>query len=219
MKELKNMPIWRDANRFLLSIENVVKLFPRYHKYTLETELRNNGLKICNLIHQASQQKNEQSVFLLQLKTFTKQLISDNQQKKTQTLNLSPLLIAQITATIASYIGHFKHASSLKLITGLWQSTPWLNDLLYFDKSCYQLCPKYSPIKIMSFQQQVLFFRHHYPQAKLKIQLRKTTQVFLPTSSLITQTLIVNQKAFNQRGICHRKVTQIINFNQGNNHE
>ena len=151
--------------------------------------------------------------------TFTKQLISDNQQKNTQTLNLSPLFIAQITATIASYIGHFKHASSLKLITGLWQSTPWLNDLFYFDKSCYQLCLKYSPIKTMGFKQQVLFFRHHYPQAKLKIQLGKTTQVFLPTTSLITQTLIFNQKGLNKRGIRHREVTQIINFNQGNNHE
>lgn len=65
---LKQLPIWRDANRFLLAVEKVVKLFPRYHKYTLGTELRNNALKICNLIHQAWQQKNEQCVFLLQLK-------------------------------------------------------------------------------------------------------------------------------------------------------
>lgn len=53
MNKLKQMPIWRDANRFLLSIEKVVKLFPGYHKYTPGTELRNNALKICNLIHQA----------------------------------------------------------------------------------------------------------------------------------------------------------------------
>ena len=62
------MPIWRDANRFLLSIEKGVKLFPGYHRYTPGTELRNNALKnnalkICNLVHQAWQQKNQQCVF------------------------------------------------------------------------------------------------------------------------------------------------------------
>ncbi|VAW44606.1 hypothetical protein MNBD_GAMMA04-2345 [hydrothermal vent metagenome] len=32
---LTSLPIWRDANQFLLAIEKVVKLFPKYHKYTL----------------------------------------------------------------------------------------------------------------------------------------------------------------------------------------
>jgi len=54
---IKNLPIWRDANRFLLAIEKTVKQFPRYHKYTLGTELRNNALQICNLINRAWQQK------------------------------------------------------------------------------------------------------------------------------------------------------------------
>ncbi len=126
MNKLKQMPIWRDANRFLLSIEKVVKLFPRYHKYTLGTELRNNALKICNLIHQAWQKKNQQCVFLLHLK---------------------------------------------------------------------------------------------YCIDEIKIQLGNKTQVFIPTTSAITQTLIIKQKGFNQRGIRHREVTQIINFNQGNNYE
>lgn len=36
----KQIPIWRDANQLLLEIEQVVRHFPRYHKYTLGSELR-----------------------------------------------------------------------------------------------------------------------------------------------------------------------------------
>jgi hypothetical protein len=42
-----NNPIWRDTNRLLLEVEQAVKCFPRYHKYTLETELRRNAMLIC----------------------------------------------------------------------------------------------------------------------------------------------------------------------------
>ncbi len=65
---IKNLPIWRDANRFLLSIEKVVKHFPRYHKYTLGSELRKNALEVCNLVQMAWQQKKQQCEILLKLK-------------------------------------------------------------------------------------------------------------------------------------------------------
>ncbi len=65
---LTSLPIWRDANQFLLAIEKVVKLFPKYHKYTLGTELRQNALKVCNLIHQAWQERSKQCDCLQQLK-------------------------------------------------------------------------------------------------------------------------------------------------------
>jgi len=65
---LKSLPIWRDANRFLLAIEKVVRRFPRYHKYTLGTELRRNALEICNLIQRAWQQQVQQCELLRSLK-------------------------------------------------------------------------------------------------------------------------------------------------------
>jgi len=65
---LTYLPIWRDANQFLLAIEKVVKLFPKYHKYTLGSELRKNALKVCNLIHQAWQERTKQCHYLQQLK-------------------------------------------------------------------------------------------------------------------------------------------------------
>ncbi len=40
MGHLNHLPIWRDATRLRLTIEEAVRLFPQYHQYTLGTELR-----------------------------------------------------------------------------------------------------------------------------------------------------------------------------------
>jgi hypothetical protein len=36
----KQIPLWRDSNHCLLEVERAVRQFPRYHKYTLGSELR-----------------------------------------------------------------------------------------------------------------------------------------------------------------------------------
>ena len=51
MRHLNPLPIWRDANRLLLAIEQAVRQFTRYHKYTLGTELRRQAMPVCGLIH------------------------------------------------------------------------------------------------------------------------------------------------------------------------
>ncbi len=35
----RQLPLWRDAQRFLLEVELAVRAFPRYHKYTLGSDL------------------------------------------------------------------------------------------------------------------------------------------------------------------------------------
>lgn len=47
---MNNIPIWRDANQLLLLIEQTVKHFAQYHKYTLGSEMRNRAMLICRLI-------------------------------------------------------------------------------------------------------------------------------------------------------------------------
>ena len=37
---IKTLPIWRDAQRQLLNIESSMLFWPRYHKYTLGSEMR-----------------------------------------------------------------------------------------------------------------------------------------------------------------------------------
>ncbi|MBP6809444.1 MAG: four helix bundle protein [Chromatiaceae bacterium] len=53
MRHLNHLPIWRDANRLLLAIEQAVRVFPRYHKYTLGSELRRQAMQVCRLIMRA----------------------------------------------------------------------------------------------------------------------------------------------------------------------
>jgi hypothetical protein len=53
MRHLQHLPIWRDANALLLAIEQAVQRFPRYHKYTLGSDLRRQAMGICRLVVRA----------------------------------------------------------------------------------------------------------------------------------------------------------------------
>ncbi|MCP4233985.1 MAG: four helix bundle protein [Aestuariibacter sp.] len=53
MKHLQKLPLWRDANKLLIQIETAVRDFPRYHKYTIGTEMRHQAMAICRLIVRA----------------------------------------------------------------------------------------------------------------------------------------------------------------------
>ena len=46
-------PIWRDAQRLLVVTEEQVRRFPRYHKFTLGSDLRRQALQICRLVNRA----------------------------------------------------------------------------------------------------------------------------------------------------------------------
>ena len=47
--------LWRDPSRFLLELEGAVRAFPRYHKYTLGSELRHQAMQVCRLVARAAQ--------------------------------------------------------------------------------------------------------------------------------------------------------------------
>lgn len=51
----KQLPHWPDASRFLVEVEQAVRQFPRYHKYTLGSELRRQAMAICRLVARAAQ--------------------------------------------------------------------------------------------------------------------------------------------------------------------
>jgi hypothetical protein len=51
----RNIPLWRDASRFLVEVEAAVRGFPRYHKYTLGSDLRRQAMALCRLVARAAQ--------------------------------------------------------------------------------------------------------------------------------------------------------------------
>ncbi|MEE9310434.1 MAG: four helix bundle protein [Cocleimonas sp.] len=60
-------PIQRDADQLLLFIEQTVRTFPRYHKYTLGHELRTQAMKIVRLIQRAMHDKKNQQDMIYRL--------------------------------------------------------------------------------------------------------------------------------------------------------
>ena len=50
----ERLPIWRDATRLLLEIEQEVRKFPRYHKYVLGSDLRRQAMTVCRWVTRAA---------------------------------------------------------------------------------------------------------------------------------------------------------------------
>lgn len=67
MKHLERILIWRDATLLLTEIESAVREFPRYHKYTLGSELRANTMKICQTVHRAVSRQQSRTKLIQQL--------------------------------------------------------------------------------------------------------------------------------------------------------
>jgi len=53
MRNGSKPPIWRDANRLLLEIEQAVRCFPRYHKYAAGGDLRRQAMVLCQSVSRA----------------------------------------------------------------------------------------------------------------------------------------------------------------------
>lgn len=49
----RELPILRDSQSLLLEIEQAVRGFPRYQKYTLGSDLRRQGMLVCRLVNRA----------------------------------------------------------------------------------------------------------------------------------------------------------------------
>ncbi len=57
MAQYEHLPIYRKAFDMSVYIENIVRGFSRYHKYTLGTDLRNLSREIVRLIVRANSEK------------------------------------------------------------------------------------------------------------------------------------------------------------------
>ena len=51
----RQLPLWRDATRLAVEVENAVRQFPRYHKYALGSDLRRQAMGVCRRVARAAQ--------------------------------------------------------------------------------------------------------------------------------------------------------------------
>jgi len=121
--------------------------------------------------------------------------------------------IATLISTLASYLSHFKHANSLKLIHSIFKHYAWLNQLFVFDVSRWKLLPKYQPPKHYTFKQQIKFFKEQYPHATLKIQKGREMITIKPKLIHFNNTVKqvnIFQTGYNQIGCQQRQAQHII---------
>ena len=64
MAQYEHLPIYKKAMDMTIYIENIVRGFSRYHKYTLGTDLRNLSREIVRLIIRANSEKDKVKTLL-----------------------------------------------------------------------------------------------------------------------------------------------------------
>ena len=57
MAYYEHLPIYKKSIDVAIYIESIVRGFPKYHKYTMGTDLRNKSREIVNLIIKANSEK------------------------------------------------------------------------------------------------------------------------------------------------------------------
>lgn len=58
----QRLPIWRDSQLLLLEVETAVRSFPRYHKYKVGSEFREQAMRVCQVLPRTLMAKNTQRV-------------------------------------------------------------------------------------------------------------------------------------------------------------
>jgi len=85
----KKFPIWRDAETLVVAIEQAVRLFARYHKYTLGQELRKEAYALLEAITHAVNQQDARIAWLAKAHKHSESLKVKIQLSKTLNLYAS----------------------------------------------------------------------------------------------------------------------------------
>ena len=64
MARSEHLPIYKAAYDLCLHVERVVQKFPRYHKYTLGTDLREGARRVLGLVVRANARRDKAPVLL-----------------------------------------------------------------------------------------------------------------------------------------------------------
>ena len=111
MAYVRQLPLWKAAMDLAVHLEQAVRRFPRYHKYTLGTDLRRCAQRLCRLVTRAAQAGAAQRLAVLD------ELVLTVEEMKTL------LTLAQETRAFANFN---EFATATELTVGLGkQSGGW----------------------------------------------------------------------------------------------
>ncbi|MEN9372684.1 MAG: hypothetical protein RIR79_236 [Pseudomonadota bacterium] len=111
MAHYRHLPIWKAAMDLAVHLEHAVRRFPRYHKYTLGTELRHTAQRLCRMVARANNVASEDRRLVLD------QLVLVVEEMKTL------LTLAQEVQAFANF-NEFAGATELTVVLGK-QSGGW----------------------------------------------------------------------------------------------
>jgi len=81
-----------------------------------------------------------------------------------------------LRATLASYLGHFRHARHHRLTAALWCRYPWLGEWFAFNGQ--RLIPRWEPRRVNSLLGQWRYFSSQWPEAWVLMQVGNRLQAF-----------------------------------------
>ncbi len=114
----------------------------------------------------------------------------------------------QLLGIVASYWGHFRHASFVKLTQRLLHEFTWL-------RWCFQFSLTEAPIMrwgngaLTSYQKQKQFFKAQFEQAEIAIQCGCSTETLKSNHDTPKAWVYVHETGFMRSGIKRREVTRI----------
>lgn len=92
------------------------------------------------------------------------------------TLNLYPNERDALRATLASYLGHFRHAKRHRLVAALRKRHAWLDSWINITPDG-QIIPRWEPSSVCSLRGQWRWFQQRFPQSLVLIQVGNCMEV------------------------------------------
>jgi len=94
-----------------------------------------------------------------------------------RTLSIRPKSVIHLRQVLASYLGHFQHADSYRLVQTIFKKHRWVSRLFLFHNG--KLKMKALPMQPFScMREQVWFFRRHFPEYMLLFRVGRYVELY-----------------------------------------
>ncbi len=121
-------------------------------------------------------------------------------------------ILDKLTATLSSYLGHFKMANTYSLCCSLWERYPFLNQYYEFHPEDRKLVRKYkTPKGFRKVRQQYLYYRWRFPGDVLLFQVGSFYEFYHEKDKKTAQILSLTQMGKNKRGARYGFSVTVLN--------
>ena len=113
------------------------------------------------------------------------------------------VVLDQLAATLSSYLGHFKLASTWNLWQSIWRQFGFLSRYFLFDAANWKLIRLYqTPRALCRVREQYRYFRWRFPDDVLFFQVGRFMECYDISTPEWPQWLGLKRMGWNRRGAC-----------------